>query len=104
MARKFSLNASPTFKLKVDIPIPGARPEKVEFTFRHKKRDDFVEFLANLAGRQDVEVIQEIACGWDLDEPFDADNIERLTQSYLGAAAAIIEAYVTELPALRRGN
>jgi hypothetical protein len=31
---KFVLTASPTFKAKVGIPIPGGSPEIVEFTFR----------------------------------------------------------------------
>ncbi|GGX32814.1 hypothetical protein GCM10007242_44710 [Pigmentiphaga litoralis] len=104
MARKFALTASPTFKLKVDIPIPGAKPEPVEFIFKHRTRDDFLEFLSMLAGRGDVEVILDIASGWDLEDAFTADNVARLTQQYLGAANAVISAYTTELPGLRLGN
>lgn len=94
---KFNLSAVPTFKAVVDIPVPGGKAEKVEFIFKHRTRDDFKKFIDKLEGREDVDVILDIASGWDLEDAFDADSLEELTQNYIGSARAIIEVYITEL-------
>lgn len=104
MAKKFSLTAAPTFKHKVEIPVPGARAVPVEFIFKHKTRDEFKEFIDGITGREDVDVILEIASGWDLDEDFDDTSIDALTQNYIGSARAVIEAYINNLTAAKAGN
>lgn len=101
---KFSLAVKPTFKAKVSIPVPGQAPELVEFTFKARSRDDFKEFIDGLKDREDVDVILDIASGWELEDAFDKDNLELLTQNYLGAARAIIEKYLSELTQARLGN
>ncbi len=101
---KFTLTAAPTFKAKVAIPIPGAKAEEVEFTFKGRTRDAFKDFVESLKDRDDAEVIMDIASGWDLTDAFDKKNVELLTQNYLGAARAIIEKYLAELTQARLGN
>lgn len=101
---KFTLTPTPTFKAKVLIPVPGKTAEPVEFTFKGRTREQFKEFIDNLKDREDVDVILEIASGWELDEPFDKENVEMLTENYLGAARAIIEKYLAELTQARLGN
>ena len=101
---KFNLSVAPTFKAKVLIPIPGKTAEPVEFTFKGRTRDEFKKFVDELKDREDVDVILDIASGWDLEDAFDADNIEELTQNYLGAARAVIEKYLHELTQARLGN
>jgi hypothetical protein len=102
--QKFSLSIKPTFKAKVAIPVPGATAELVEFTFRGRTRDEFKAFVDSLKDREDVEVVMDIASGWELDDAFDAENVEVLCQNYLGAARAIIEKYLSELTQARLGN
>lgn len=107
MARpKFTLVAKPTFTAKVAIPIPGQAAEMVEFTFKGRTRDQFADFIESIKDGEakDVEVIMDIASGWELDDAFDAKNIELLTQNYLGAARAIIDKYLAELTTARLGN
>ena len=105
MARpKFNLTTSPTFKAKVSIPIPGKQAEPVEFTFKGRTRDEFKTFIENLKDRDDVDVLLDIASGWELEDAFDKDNLEELTQNYIGAARAIIEKYLSELTQARLGN
>lgn len=105
MARKFDLKAKPTFKCMVGIPIPGARaPIDVEFTFKAKTRDEFKEFVDSLRGREDVDVVMEIASGWDLEDAFNAENVAELIQNYIGSARAIMDKYIAELTAARVGN
>lgn len=101
---KFNLNAIPTFKSKVAIPVPGAKSVDVEFTFKHRTRDQFKEFVDSLEGREDVDVILDIASGWDLEDAFDEDNIDALIQNYMGSARAIIEIYINELTSARAKN
>ena len=103
---KFTLVAKPTFTAKVAIPVPGHAPELVEFTFKGRTRDQFAEFIESIKDGEvkDVEVIMDIASGWELEDAFDAKNVELLTQNYLGAARAIIDKYLAELTTARLGN
>jgi hypothetical protein len=101
---KFSLAVKPTFKARVDIPVPGDAAAKVEFIFKGRTRDEFKEFIDSLKDREDVDVVMDIASGWELDEAFDAESVEILCQNYLGAARAIIEKYLAELTQARLGN
>ena len=88
---KFSLNANPTFKSKVEIPVPGDKSATVEFVFKGRTRTAFKDFIDGLKDR-------------DLEDAFDKDNVEVLTQNSLGAARAIIEKYLAELTSARLGN
>jgi len=101
---KFNLSAVPTFKNKVAIPIAGGKPVDIEFTFKHRTRDAFKEFVENLEGREDIDVILDIASGWDLEDAFDKASLEDLTQNYIGSAREIIETYIGELTNARAKN
>ena len=105
MARKFTLVASPTFKAKVMIPVAGSQPAPIEFIFKHRDTDVFKEWMDNLKGStDDVELIKDIASGWDLDDPFDDENILMLTQNYMGSARAVVEKYIAENTGAKLGN
>ena len=54
---KFTLNPAPTFKAKVDIPVPGGKVEKVEFTFRHRTREEFQRWLEDIDGKDGHVVV-----------------------------------------------
>ncbi|RXZ42711.1 phage tail assembly chaperone [Crenobacter cavernae] len=100
----FSLVAAPTFKAKAAIPVPGAAPAEVEFTFKHRTREDLTEFSKGLVGREDVDVILDVASGWELTDDFGAESIKTLTQNYHGSVRAILDTYYRELTAARLGN
>lgn len=101
---KFNLTPSPTFKAVVAIPVPGGEPADVEFTFKHRTRDGFREFIDSLKGAENVDMLLDIASGWDLDEPFDKDSLAKLEQQYMGAAQAVINVYMAELTGNRTKN
>ena len=101
---KLTLTASPTFTAKVAIPVPGGKAVPVEFKFKGRTKDEFKELLEGMAEREDVEAILEVASGWDLEDVFNEDNVEKLVQNYIGSAKAILEKYITELSAARLGN
>ena len=101
---KFSLTASPTFKVKVSIPVAGGKPVDVEFTFKHRTREAFKKFIESLTDREDVEVILDIASGWDLEDAFDAESLEQMVENHIGSGLAVIQAYISELTAAKVKN
>jgi hypothetical protein len=104
---KLTLTLAPTFNAVVKIPVPGKSAEPVRFTFKGRTRDDFRQFMDSLTsgeGRMDEDVIMDIASGWELDDPFDRPNVAQLLQTYIGAARAVIETYISELSAARAKN
>jgi hypothetical protein len=101
---KLSLTLKPTFTAKVPIPIPGSGVEPVEFIFKARTRMQFAEFVDALKDRPDVDVILDIASGWELEDAFGKEMVEKLCDSYMGAARAIIETYLQELTQARLGN
>lgn len=99
---KLTLNPNPTFKAKVDIPTHGGGSAEVDFTFKHRKKDELQEWLR--VERDDVATILEMVAGWDLEEPFNAESVGVLVQNYIGAASAIFDKYVAELLRTRAKN
>ncbi len=104
MAKKFNLVPSPTFKASVAIQVPGGKAVPVEFTFKHRNRDEYKALIENLEGRKDVEILQDIACGWELEDPFDEKSLQQLVDNYLGAGRTVLETYIAELTAARVKN
>lgn len=109
--KKFSLDVAPTFKAPVQIQIPGAGEGTITFTFKHRTKAELKEFSESLTaaaagedGPKDTDVLLDIASGWDLDEPFDAASLGKLTERYMGAAQAVIAAYFNELTGARTKN
>jgi len=100
---KFKLNPDPTFKAKVAIPVPGSAPAKVEFTFKHKTREQLKEWVES-PSNDEVAQFREMVAGWELDDEFNDDNIRRLCDNYPGASLAVLAAYVDELRGARVGN
>ena len=101
---KLILAASPTFKAKVGIPVPGGQPVLVEFTFKHRDADAYEEWRQTLPGRDETDLILDMVSSWDLDDAFDRDNVEQLLKQYMGSGAAIFEKYLKENCAAKLGN
>lgn len=109
---KISLNAAPTFKASVDIPLPGDTVAAVVFTFKHRTKSDLesqnkrfaalVESGAELPS--DLDTVMDCASAWELDEAFTRDNVALFLDQYHGAARAIAITYALELTQARRGN
>jgi hypothetical protein len=103
----FQINPNPTFTTTVDIPVAGGRTEKLKLTFKHKTRDDALEYLRRPAGEgeDDASILLEIIAGWeDVDAEFSRETLNQVVQNYPGAPRAIFDAYAAELMGQRRGN
>jgi hypothetical protein len=101
---KLSLAPNPTFVATVDIPVHGGGSAPVKFTFRHRSKKDFSAWRDSLEGKADAECITDLASGWDLDDEFSAENIDRLLESYAGSGKAIFSVYLDEILQARRKN
>jgi hypothetical protein len=94
---KLSIVAAPTFKAPVSIPVAGSTPIDVEFTFKHRTKDELAAFLSSREGRSDAEALLEMASGWDFCEALTPESVETMLQNYIGAAVAIYKKYIEEL-------
>ncbi|WP_426287548.1 phage tail assembly chaperone [Luteibacter sp. E-22] len=102
---KIKLDPNPTFSAPVSIPVHGGEPVAVSFTFRHRTRSAWEAWLKDeLPGMEDADVIRALACGWELDDEFTRENIERLLENYGGANMAVFNAYERELSGARVKN
>jgi hypothetical protein len=101
---KLKLIADPKFPARVDIPVAGSEPVTVEFTFKHRTKKQLGEFMASRSGKTDVECILEMCSGWEMDDLFDAYNVELLIENYGGAALAIYRTYLDQLTKVKAGN
>ena len=101
----FSLVPEPTFKAKVDIPVPGKKAQKLEFTFKWRGLDEFRAFMDNLGNYDDdTAVVLEMVTGWELSDAYTPENVEKLVKNYIGSAGAILNTYLRENAAARVGN
>ncbi|KQP43909.1 phage tail assembly chaperone [Pseudorhodoferax sp. Leaf274] len=105
MLKPFSLDIEPTFTATVKIPVPGKSAHPIEFTFKHRDEDAFKEFGKKLKSyKNDTDAVMDIACGWDLEQPWERENVEKLVKRYLGSAKAIIDKYALVNSGAELGN
>lgn len=101
----FSLVPEPTFKAKVDIPVPGKKPQKLEFTFQWRSMDEFRAFMDSLGNYDsDTDAVMDLVTGWELSDAFSRENVEKMVKNYIGSARAIINVYIEENAGARLGN
>lgn len=107
------LTPCPTFSEKVSIPVPGDKPKKVEFIFKHKRQTALNDFFKRAAKAADNKTLLEIVDGWKkaVDDDDDGMNVEfsidafdDMLENYPGAGVAIFDAYVAAMTKGRLGN
>ncbi|MBI4291326.1 MAG: hypothetical protein HY661_07605 [Betaproteobacteria bacterium] len=102
--QKLKLIANPTFKATVGIPIAGGDPVQIEFTFKHRTKSALDEFVKSRADKGDAESFMAMVEGWELEDEFNAENVELLLQNYAGSALATYRVYIEQLIQARLGN
>lgn len=101
---KLTLTPSATFKVKVGIPVPGNDAAEVEFTFKHRDCDEYEALRERLKSIDETDLMMEIVTGWDLDDAFDRDNMQKLLKQYMGSGMAIFQKYTIENTGAKLGN
>lgn len=104
MTKMFKLDPDPTFDLDIPIPVPGNGFPKVRFTCRYRDMDGYESLMNDIDKKSHTEVVFLIATGWNLDVEFNEENVTKLVRNYMGATAAILEAYAKELMKVREKN
>lgn len=94
---KLSINAAPTFKAKVGIPVAGGESVEVEHTFKHRTKDELDEFVASRIDKTDAETYLEMVSGWDFAEEFSEESVKAMLQNHIGAGVAAYKVYIDEL-------
>ena len=102
---KLKLAPDPTFKATVEIPVPGGSAELV-CEFKYRSKPDIAawheELVKSDAG--DPALLMTCLVGWDLEDEFNAENVEKLCAAYPRAAHSIAVKYARELGGVREGN
>ena len=124
---KIRIAQNPMFKAMVLIPIVGSEPEKIEFTFKYRDREELAalfdewnakrdEFKAGLGDKptwseivaadteQQSQQIKDLVIGWGFDDKFDDKSIRAFVKSCHGAAEAVVNAYQGAFNRARLGN
>ena len=101
---KLNFTTAPTFTLKVAIPVPGKKAVDVEFTFKGRNREEFREYLDASSSKEDVDALMDTVTGWELENEFCREEVERMTLFYPAATRSIIQKYITEISGVRLGN
>lgn len=105
---KLTLIPEPTFTAKAPIPTPGKDPVDVEFTFKHRTRDEMERFVAQVRDTEtpmdDVQMVLGCASGWELADPFTEENVREFARQYIAGPAIVFETYVAEMVGARRKN
>lgn len=94
---KLKLVAAPTFKAKVGIPVAGGEPVEVLFTFKHRTKTALDAWIKDRTNKSDADAFMDMVEGWDLEDTFNAENVEVLLQNYIGTALATYRVYVDQL-------
>lgn len=94
---KLQLVAKPTFPATVAVPVAGGAAVVVEFIFRHRTKTELDAFIASRADKSNAETMLDMVQGWNLDEPFNAANVDLLLENYIGTAVVAYHAYIDEL-------
>jgi hypothetical protein len=98
------LTAEPTFKSKVGIPLADGTKVDVAFTFKHRTKSQLHAFLEEKGTLSNVDAVLAMVEDWELDDPFNRENVERLLENYIGAVREIPVAYVAALYGASQGN
>lgn len=103
----FTKQLNPTFTATVDIPVPGATPDPVNFTFNVKTAAAFDALVqAVKTGEKTVaDAVREVVGGWTHPAvEFSPDKLDECFQTFPGSPLAIWAKFCQELFEGRRKN
>ena len=103
--KKASLVEVITFLAPVQLHRAGAdEPEVVNLNFKYVAPEDLVKRLDELGPMTPAGAVLDMATGWDMDEPFEKEHVEKLCRVYYGVGQAAIDGLIQGLAPARVGN
>lgn len=121
----FKLLANPTFPAKVGIPVAGGPSVNVVFTFKHRTKTQYADWLETLNARKgkgvegDLDTFLEMVEGWietdaeakkfaqdaeGMSETFSRENAGVLLEQRMSVAQSAFDTYLAELTKAREKN
>ena len=73
-------------------------------TFKHRTKTGLDEFIKSREAKSDSESFMAMVEAWDLEDPFNKENVDLLLENFIGAALATYRVYVEELVGSRIKN
>lgn len=103
--KKASLTLPTAFVAPVELLRAGeTEPEVVNLHFKYIAPDALKTRLEELGEMTQPASILSMADGWDLDEPFNEENVLKLCNAYYGAGGAALDGLLRGLRPAREGN
>lgn len=99
---KLKIGALPDFKLNVPFLLPDGRDCDINFIVRHKKSSEVEELFDK--GANNLEFINFLCTGWDLEEEFNDENILELCALYPSIPLMLPQEYFKALAGYRAKN
>ena len=98
MSDIFELDHDNTFVGDVTIPLPGKnKPKILTLEFKWTSKQERLEYLNNVQGKDDLTALKEIVIGWEnVKAEFNDENLEKLLDNYSNASLAIINYWISE--------
>lgn len=100
---KVKLGRLPDFKLPVTATLPNGQEGTITFIVRHMKAEEIQELFSK-AEATDVEFLEKLCSGWDLEEEFNEENRKELISLYPGFVVKLVSQYVQALAGNRVKN
>lgn len=100
----FKLKANPTFSAKVPFPVAGEDSVDVSLTFKHRTKSELTKWIEGGKTRSDEDTFLDMVEGWEIDEPFNKENVAILLQHHIGVSVAAFHVYTDELMKHREKN
>lgn len=101
---KLKLNPESTFKHTVYIPVAGGEPTPLELVYKWRGKKAVDKFIEKHKENYGVDAVMDCVVGWNLDEEFNRENVEKLLENYLFSALRIVTGYIDEIFNARMGN
>lgn len=102
------ITGEPTFTAPVSLSRPGKEPAVVDFTFKHKTRDELVAWgeRARAPGASTADLLSEIVADWgaQIAQPYSPEALRILLQNYHTADVDIAKGYRKALAEAREKN
>jgi hypothetical protein len=99
------LNPNPTFKVDIELPTTDG---KMSFkgVFKYLTRKAWSEKVAAFGDATTIkDVLMDVMVGWeDVDEPFSAEAVEKLSDTHHNAMAVIYQRFIEGLTQGKLGN
>jgi Phage tail assembly chaperone len=124
---KIKLGQRPTnFKHAVKFKLLDGTEASIEIVYRYRTRKEYGAFVDEVAaaskeerpadevfswakvmektGANNAEYVMQAVDGWNLDEPFNLENVQQLADEMPAAIAAIMDTYRNAITQGRLGN